>query len=77
MAGNVAEWCQDTYHPNYDGAPDDGLVWLGGKQRVVRGGSIRTTAAECRAASRIGVDPEQASSDIGFRLVRDTVTAKK
>jgi len=39
--GNVSEWCMDTWHDNYDGAPEDGSAWIAGgfNTRVVRGGS--------------------------------------
>src|SRR5947207_1977148 len=40
--GYVAEWCLDTAHPNYEGAPADGSAWVGEPkaQRVIRGGSF-------------------------------------
>lgn len=28
MLGNVWEWCEDTWHENYDGAPTDGSAWV-------------------------------------------------
>jgi formylglycine-generating enzyme required for sulfatase activity len=28
LHGNVREWCLDHWHPSYEGAPTDGLVWL-------------------------------------------------
>jgi formylglycine-generating enzyme required for sulfatase activity len=28
MHGNVFEWCQDDWHPNYTDAPNDGTAWL-------------------------------------------------
>jgi formylglycine-generating enzyme required for sulfatase activity len=42
MHGNVWEWVQDTWHADYQGAPNDGSPWLsGGDQvrRVRRGGA--------------------------------------
>src|SRR5262252_251730 len=41
MVGNVWEWTEDCWHPNYDGAPADGSAWTTGdcSRRVVRGGS--------------------------------------
>ncbi len=28
MSGNVREWVEDDYHPDYEGAPTDGSAWL-------------------------------------------------
>ena len=40
LHGNVWEWVEDAWHPNYHGAPVDGSAWQGGDaQRVLRGGS--------------------------------------
>ncbi len=29
MHGNIWEWCLDTWHDNYQGAPSDGSAWIG------------------------------------------------
>ncbi len=29
MHGNTWEWCLDTWHKNYQGAPSDGSAWIG------------------------------------------------
>jgi formylglycine-generating enzyme required for sulfatase activity len=57
MHGLVWEWCADTWHDDYQGAPTDGKAWLsGGDQgyRVQRGGSWRDGASLCRSAHRVG-----------------------
>jgi formylglycine-generating enzyme required for sulfatase activity len=56
MHGNVSEWCLDTYHSTYEGAPTDGSAW-GGKGegvfvQVARGGDFRYEAERCRSANR-------------------------
>src|SRR5262249_28892337 len=70
MHGNVAEWVEDTYHPNYEGAPVDGSVWLGGdlSYRVVRGGSYGSYPNDIRSADRRSM--ARTGSDVGFRGVR-------
>ncbi len=30
LLGNVCEWTEDVWHPNYTGAPADGSAWLAG-----------------------------------------------
>jgi formylglycine-generating enzyme required for sulfatase activity len=74
MHGNVYEWCQDDYHPNYDGAPSDGSVWLvegGSRHRVIRGGSWQNYASQVRSAYHVGHpnSPDQIAPTIGFRVV--------
>ncbi|WP_322745572.1 formylglycine-generating enzyme family protein [Plectonema radiosum] len=41
MHGNVWEWCNDTWHNNYESAPNDGGSWIddNDETRVLRGGS--------------------------------------
>lgn len=71
MSGNVWEWCQDTWHSNYSGAPSDGSAWTdgSGSSRVYRGGSWFYDAAGCRVAFRYSGTPEGRYFHLGFRLV--------
>jgi len=72
MHGNVWEWCEDTLHENYLGAPVDGSSWRGeSSYRVLRGGSWVDSGGHCRSAHRNGHDPSSRRNDYGFRLVRD------
>ncbi|MGH8586891.1 MAG: SUMF1/EgtB/PvdO family nonheme iron enzyme [Gammaproteobacteria bacterium] len=70
MHGNVWEWCEDTWHNSYDGAPSDGSArGKGGMaSRVVRGGSWGGKPRGCRAASRSVSAPGSRSSHVGFRV---------
>ncbi len=69
--GNVWEWCQDTWHENYNGAPTNGTPWLDYNERcrVIRGGSWFSLPAICRSASRSYCYVFQGSYEIGFRVV--------
>lgn len=73
MVGNVAEWVEDIWHENYQGAPTDGRPALGGNPslRVVRGGSYKDGAAALRSAARAKHDAASGSPAIGFRVVED------
>ena len=71
MHGNVWEWCQDTWHDNYQGAPTTGAVWAGGdtSRRVLRGGSWLNDPHGLRSAYRFYGTPDYRSPNVGFRLV--------
>jgi Sulfatase-modifying factor enzyme 1 len=72
MHGNVWEWCQDSYHDNYNGAPTNGSAWLsGGDQtlRILRGGSWLSDAGNLRSAFRFGSSPDNRLNYIGLRVV--------
>jgi len=74
MHGNVWEWCEDKWHENYEGAPDDGSAWTSGSDsepRLLRGGSWYDFAYNCRSAYRLRVDADLRDLNIGFRVVRD------
>ncbi|MHC5718845.1 MAG: SUMF1/EgtB/PvdO family nonheme iron enzyme, partial [Nostoc sp.] len=69
MHGNVWEWCQDTWHDSYKGAPSDGSAWIDNDNqiRLRRGGSWKNDPKHCRSADR---DRHAGGSDIvGFRVV--------
>ncbi|HYX16000.1 MAG TPA: SUMF1/EgtB/PvdO family nonheme iron enzyme [Nostoc sp.] len=73
MHGNVWEWCQDYWHDNYNGAPDDGSAWLTGgnnTRRLVRGGSWITSLTRCRCAHRNNNIPANRLNTIGLRVVQ-------
>ncbi|NEZ65135.1 TIR domain-containing protein [Leptolyngbyaceae cyanobacterium CCMR0082] len=74
MHGNVLEWCQDTWHDNYDAAPTDGSAWLGSYQdeRVSRGGSYGHSPCYCRSASRHRHKAIFLNNNIGFRVCYST-----
>src|SRR5262249_10885067 len=56
MLGNVAEWCEDWFSPNY--------------QRVVRGGSWIDGAKSLRVSARGKAMPGTRDYSIGLRIVR-------
>ena len=69
MHGNVWEWCQDTWHPSYEGAPTDGTAWVDDKdpRRVQRGGSWLYGPWNCRSATRIRNSTGFQNDHLGFR----------
>ncbi len=72
MHGNVWEWCEDVWHDNYKGIPQDGSPWLkDGEQNrhVVRGGSWDDNADICRSAIRNRFDTDYSFNNLGFRVV--------
>ena len=72
MHGNVWEWCADSWHDNYNGAPTDGSAWERGDAdlRVLRGGSCYHNVNFLRCAVRIRDDWLNLRSYLrGFRLV--------
>ena len=83
MHGNVAEWCNDRYAKDYyRSSPDrDPRGPDKGKERVIRGGSWKSSADACRStyrASDPSIDDTCLGSDaIGFRCVRKAPQAKQ
>jgi formylglycine-generating enzyme required for sulfatase activity len=71
MHGNVWEWCLDTWHGSYEGAPTDGSPWLTGNdsRKLLRGGSWFFFPRFCRSAYRFRYQPDGAIFFVGFRVV--------
>jgi formylglycine-generating enzyme required for sulfatase activity/uncharacterized caspase-like protein len=71
MHGTVWEWCRDTWHENYNGAPKDGSAWVNQSDnnfRMVRGGSWKLPPRICRSADRRRYDPGSRLDEVGFRV---------
>lgn len=71
--GNVREWVEDAWSPNYSGAPEDGSARKSGSgaQKVVRGGAYTDIAAKLRFTTREGLDAATRDNVTGFRVVRE------
>ena len=73
MHGNVWEWCQDEWHENYKGAPDNSSAWqshASGGERIIRGGSWGDNSRDLRSADRGRSATANRLSNTGFRVVR-------
>lgn len=76
LHGNVAEWCHDFYADGYpDGAAQDPTGPESGEDRVLRGGSWKTSEDSCRCSARNYEAPGLADvcfgyEAYGFRCVR-------
>jgi formylglycine-generating enzyme required for sulfatase activity len=69
MHGNVWEWCEDTWHENYQSAPTDGSAWIGeNRDRVLRGGAWYLKPRFCRSASRGKWSKDVKGNNFGFRV---------
>jgi formylglycine-generating enzyme required for sulfatase activity len=83
MHGNVWQWVEDSYHPDYQGAPQDGSAWAEGAdcsgservvKRIVRGGSWKGSPELLRSAARYGDPANLQTIDVGFRVGRTLLT---
>ena len=72
LHGNLWEWCADTWHADYTGAPASEAAWQSGGDRaarVVRGGSWHDVPGACRSAARARYEAGQGDDFVGFRVV--------
>jgi formylglycine-generating enzyme required for sulfatase activity len=71
MHGNVFEWCLDSWHTSYDGAPTDGSAWEPETiwDHVIRGGSWYYNVGRWRSADRLAEAPYGRFNFVGFRVV--------
>ncbi|MDJ0734204.1 MAG: bifunctional serine/threonine-protein kinase/formylglycine-generating enzyme family protein [Nostocaceae cyanobacterium] len=75
MHGNVWEWCQDTWHQNYNDAPTDGSAWIDeneNRYRLLRGGSWFNNPFRCLCAHRdfyVRAERDYFVNFCGFRVV--------
>ncbi len=61
LAGNVAEWCADTYVP-YHGGANQGMM-------VIKGGGWRSAPIVCQVFWRQAAFPDSSDNNVGFRTV--------
>lgn len=73
MHGNVYEWVEDCYHPDYKGAPTDGSAWLEPNCETlrIRGNDWGEAPVFSRSGNRNDIDPKTRGDWIGFRVVRE------
>ncbi len=72
--GNVWEWAQDCWHPDYRNAPSDGKAWIENgicEYRILRGASWYCYPVQVRAANRWSRWPIFRNMYIGFRVARN------
>jgi formylglycine-generating enzyme required for sulfatase activity len=72
MHGNVWQWCEDSWHPNYRGAPEDGTAWQGGddSMSILRGGAWNYGSSGLRSADRNWLPRSARTTFLGFRIAR-------
>jgi formylglycine-generating enzyme required for sulfatase activity len=71
MHGNVWEWCEDSWHNNYNGAPTDGIAWIDNstEYKLLRGGSWNYFPRRSRSAFRFNSSRDGRYFNVGFRVL--------
>jgi formylglycine-generating enzyme required for sulfatase activity len=74
MVGNNFSHVEDCFHPNYEGAPEDGSAWTTGcpeeRRIVIRGGSWNRGSSVLRSANRFVNNTVDRFGGAGFRVGR-------
>lgn len=71
MHGNVYEWCEDDWHPTYQGAPSTEEAWISfprTSHRVNRGGSFSSLSLFYRSANRSSSPVTEKLNNLGVRF---------
>ena len=75
MHGNVWEWCEETWHRNDEGAPQESIAWMDEEnnnsesRKLLRGGSWNFIPGLCRSAFRLSSYPAVVMyNSVGFRV---------
>jgi len=76
ITGNAWEWCADWFHSSYhtNATRTNPLGPRQGEAKVIKGGSYLCHKSYCnryRVAARTSNTPDSATSNMGFRCVRD------
>lgn len=72
MSGNVSEWIQDNYGEDYYAKSGfENPINSSGSNRLTRGGGWNNGIYHSSSLFRIGQDPNEPASYIGFRCVKD------
>ena len=77
MSGNVWEWCSDNYVYGYYRTIKDSVVFNpkgpeSSTMKTIRGGAWNTEPFVTRATMRLGINPNAALVNLGFRCVKRT-----
>ena len=78
--GYLWEWCQDTAHENYTGAPSDGSAWMADgmpTHAVLRGGSWKDPAEKLTSSYRRLAPKSTRDDAVGLRCVLSKVNHRR